>query len=136
MEMASRSWIETRPVPGGYLGYFSYTNSPPRQSKGKMGERLGGRQKGTKNKATLERENMISRAMGELDRRRAASRPQRLLRGPQGPPPLRPTKHNALQARGISAMRSRPAISTRRMIGLTDGHPSFVLQTPSPRPSR
>ena len=34
------------------------------------------------------------------------------------------------------AMRSRPAISTRRMIGLTDGHPSFVLQTPSPRPSR
>jgi len=34
------------------------------------------------------------------------------------------------------AMRSRPAISTRRMIGLTDGHPSFVRQTPSPRPSR
>src|SRR5260370_27056047 len=34
------------------------------------------------------------------------------------------------------AMRSRPAISTRRMTGLTDGHPSFVLQTPSPRPSR
>ena len=25
---------------------------------------------------------------------------------------------------------------TRRMTGLTDGHPSFVLQTPSPRPSR
>ena len=67
------------------------------------GEKLGGRQKGTKNKATLERENMISRAMGELDRRRAASRPQRLLRGPQGPPPLRPTKHNAPQARGISS---------------------------------
>ena len=32
------------------------------------GEYRGGRQKGTKNKATLERENMISRAMGELDR--------------------------------------------------------------------
>jgi hypothetical protein len=33
-----------------------------------MGERLGGRQKGTKNKATIERENLISRAIGELNR--------------------------------------------------------------------
>ncbi len=33
-----------------------------------MGERLGGRQKGTKNKATLERENLLSRAIGELSR--------------------------------------------------------------------
>jgi hypothetical protein len=32
------------------------------------GERQGGRQKGTKNKATIEHENMISRAMGQLDR--------------------------------------------------------------------
>jgi len=32
------------------------------------GERLGGRQKGTKNKATIEHENMISRAIGELNR--------------------------------------------------------------------
>jgi hypothetical protein len=32
------------------------------------GERRGGRVAGVKNKATLERENMISRAMGELDR--------------------------------------------------------------------
>ena len=31
------------------------------------GEKLGGRQKGTKNKATLEHENLISRAMGKLD---------------------------------------------------------------------
>src|SRR6266446_3812959 len=34
----------------------------------KLGERRGGHQPGVKNKATLERENMISRAMGELDR--------------------------------------------------------------------
>ena len=33
-----------------------------------MGYKFGGRAAGTKNKATLERENMISRAMGELDR--------------------------------------------------------------------
>jgi hypothetical protein len=32
------------------------------------GERLGGRQKGTKNKATIERETLISRAIGELNR--------------------------------------------------------------------
>ena len=32
------------------------------------GEKLGGRQKGTKNKATIEQENMISRAMAKLDR--------------------------------------------------------------------
>jgi hypothetical protein len=32
------------------------------------GERQGGRQKGTKNKATIEHETLISRAMGELDR--------------------------------------------------------------------
>src|SRR5258705_13060164 len=32
------------------------------------GEKTGGRQKGTKNKATIEHENMISRAMGKLDR--------------------------------------------------------------------
>jgi hypothetical protein len=32
------------------------------------GEKTGGRQKGTKNKATLEHENLISRAMGKLDR--------------------------------------------------------------------
>src|SRR6266478_2321459 len=157
------------------------------------GEYRGGRQKGTKNKATIERENMISRAIGELSRPlgedvlaecmvefremaisvtdfrlkdrpfayppvSAASRPQRGLRGPQGPPPLRPTKHNAPQARGISSspwqafpgrggglspqLLARPGQcdparrSQRRMIGLTDGHPSFVLQAPSPRPSR
>jgi len=34
----------------------------------KLGERRGGRQPGSKNKATLEHENMISRAMGQLDR--------------------------------------------------------------------
>src|SRR6266478_3423950 len=33
-----------------------------------MGYKFGGRAAGTKNKATLERENMVSRAMGELDR--------------------------------------------------------------------
>jgi hypothetical protein len=33
-----------------------------------MGERLGGRQKGTKNKRTIERESLIARAIGELDR--------------------------------------------------------------------
>ena len=32
------------------------------------GEYRGGRQKGVKNKATLEHENLISRAMGKLDR--------------------------------------------------------------------
>src|SRR2546430_2087368 len=32
------------------------------------GEYRGGRQKGTKNKATIEQEKMISRAMGKLDR--------------------------------------------------------------------
>src|SRR5260370_8018766 len=32
------------------------------------GERRGGRQPGSKNKATLEHENLISRAMGKLDR--------------------------------------------------------------------
>ena len=32
------------------------------------GETTGGRQKGTKNKTTLEHENLISRAMGKLDR--------------------------------------------------------------------
>jgi hypothetical protein len=32
------------------------------------GERLGGRQKGSKNKATIERENLIARAIGELNR--------------------------------------------------------------------
>src|SRR6266478_4739836 len=32
------------------------------------GERLGGRQKGSKNKYTIERENLLSRAIGELNR--------------------------------------------------------------------
>jgi hypothetical protein len=32
------------------------------------GEKLGGRQKGTKNKKTIERENLLSRAIGELSR--------------------------------------------------------------------
>src|SRR6266446_10533590 len=32
------------------------------------GERLGGRQKGSKNKYTIERESLISRAIGELNR--------------------------------------------------------------------
>src|SRR5712671_2306107 len=32
------------------------------------GERLGGRQKGSKNKYTIERENLLSHAIGELNR--------------------------------------------------------------------
>ena len=35
-----------------------------------MGYKFGGRQAGTKNKATIEHENLISRAMGKLDRNR------------------------------------------------------------------
>ena len=33
-----------------------------------MGYKFGGRQAGTKNKKTLERESLISRAIGELSR--------------------------------------------------------------------
>ena len=33
-----------------------------------MGYKFGGRQAGTKNKATIEHENLISRAIGKLDR--------------------------------------------------------------------
>src|SRR6266566_4942605 len=109
-----------------------------------MGERLGARQKGTKNKSTVERENLNDEKCSL-----PAASPLRMLEARSGSrlaDGTAMTIYTETSDKGFQftdfrlkdrrAMRSRPAISTRRMIGLTDGHPSFVLQTPSPRPSR